>query len=178
MGRSRYKIYEEVYPYFVTSSVIYGLPLFSFPQNAQIILDSLNYMITRKAIKVIGYVIMENHIHFIVQGKNLAKSIGEFKSYSARKIIDTMKNEGKYLFLKRLRVLKKNTKRDRTYQIWEQGFHPIQLPNEKILKQKLDYIHNNPVKRGFVGKAEHWKYSSAADYAGIPGPVKVTFYYT
>ena len=37
------------------------------------------------------------------------------------------------------------------------------------MEQKLDYIHNNPLKEGFVDQAEHYLYSSARDYAGEKG---------
>ena len=47
------------------------------------------------------------------------------------------------------------------------------IENEAVLRQKLEYIHNNPVKRGYVELAEHWRYSSAGDYAGKPGLISV-----
>jgi putative transposase len=42
-----------------------------------------------------------------------------------------------------------------------------------MMLQKLEYIHNNPVKRGYVDEAVHWRYSSARNYAGVPGLVEV-----
>ena len=35
-----------------------------------------------------------------------------------------------------------------------------------MLLEKLEYIHDNPVKRGYVDKPEHWRYSSARNYLG------------
>ena len=55
---------------------------------------------------------------------------------------------------------------NKDFQFWVQDNHPIQLNNAEMLKQRLDYIHNNPVKAGFVVEPEHWKYSSAYDYCG------------
>lgn len=42
-----------------------------------------------------------------------------------------------------------------------------------MMRQKLDYIHNNPVKRGYVSEAVHWRYSSASNYAGKMGLIEV-----
>jgi hypothetical protein len=42
-----------------------------------------------------------------------------------------------------------------------------------VMRQKLDYIHHNPVKRGYVDLPEHWRWSSARDYAGMPGLIAV-----
>jgi hypothetical protein len=59
------------------------------------------------------------------------------------------------------------------FQLWRQDNHPIALYDPKILHQKLDYIHNNPVEAGFVEKPEDYLYSSARDYYGIPGLVEI-----
>lgn len=52
------------------------------------------------------------------------------------------------------------------YQFWQQHNKPIELWSNKVIKQKIDYIHNNPVENGFVVKPEEWKYSSARNFAG------------
>ena len=45
--------------------------------------------------------------------------------------------------------------------MWQEGVHPQALEGEKMIEQKLEYLHQNPVHRGFVVGAEHWRYSSA-----------------
>ncbi len=62
---------------------------------------------------------------------------------------------------------------DRDYQCREEGSHPQLIPNEEVLRQKLDYIHENPVKRGYVDDPLHWRNSSARNYAGLPGVIPV-----
>jgi hypothetical protein len=47
------------------------------------------------------------------------------------------------------------------------------IENEPVLRQKLEYIHNNPVKRGYVDDPVHRRYSSAGNYAGVPGLIPV-----
>ncbi|MBC7390010.1 MAG: transposase, partial [Opitutaceae bacterium] len=50
------------------------------------------------------------------------------------------------------------------YQFWQHDNHPIELSSFSMFKEKLDYIHNNPVKEGFVTMPEEWLYSSARSY--------------
>jgi putative transposase len=54
------------------------------------------------------------------------------------------------------------------FQLWQQDNHPIELHDARILHQKLDYIHNNPVLAGPVEKPEDYLYSSARNYYGLP----------
>ena len=58
-------------------------------------------------------------------------------------------------------------------QFWQQDNHPIELYDNKMIEQKLNYLHNNPVESGFVIKPEDYKYSSAINYAGIIGLIDV-----
>ena len=50
------------------------------------------------------------------------------------------------------------------YQFWQQNNKPIELWTDKVIQQKIDYIHNNPVESGFVRDPVDWKYSSAKNY--------------
>jgi len=51
--------------------------------------------------------------------------------------------------------------------------HPEWIQDENMMRQKVEYIHGNPVERGYVDRAEHWRYSSAGDYLGMEGLVEV-----
>ena len=76
--------------------------------------------------------------------------------------------------MRAFRALKLRHKTKSLHQIWEEGSHPQQIQNEEMMRQKLEYIHNNPVERGYVDEPTHWRYSCARNYAGLPGlfPVK------
>lgn len=69
----------------------------------------------------------------------------------------------------------KSRSNNRDFQFWQQHNHPIELNSARKVKQRLHYIHQNPVKAGFVHKPEEWQYSSAKDYAGETGLIPVTF---
>lgn len=174
MGRSRYRICDEQAPHFLTCTVLNWIPLFTRPQTAGIILDALRYRQEQLGWKIYGYVILENHLHMIVQAENLTLELPHFKSYTARKLIDHLKECRAEWLLQQLAFFRKDHKRrDRDYQCWEEGSHPQLIENEQVLRQKLEYIHQNPVKRGYVDEPMYWRYSSARDYAGLAGLVPV-----
>lgn len=68
-----------------------------------------------------------------------------------------------------------NNNNHKGFQFWKQDNHPIVLDSNKLMEQKLDYIHDNPVRPGFVDKAGGFLYSSARDYAGQKGLIDVSF---
>jgi REP element-mobilizing transposase RayT len=149
------------------------MPLFTRPETVDIIMDALHYRQEQLDWKIYGYVILENHLHMIVQAENLAIELPKFKSFTARKLIDYLKECRAERLLNQLAFFRKNHKWDRDYQCCEEGSHPQLIENEHVLKQKLEYIHQNPVKRGYVDDPVHWRYSSARDYAGLAGLVPV-----
>ena len=64
--------------------------------------------------------------------------------------------------------------RNKNYQLWQQDNHAEEVYSPKFTLSKIKYIHNNPVEEGFVIRPEDYYYSSAKDYAGMIGPVKVS----
>ncbi|MDZ7694746.1 MAG: transposase [Balneolaceae bacterium] len=177
MPISPYKIQDEHFPYFITSGLIgFGLPLFCNPLVADIILECLKFMRDEKGVRITAYVIMENHIHAIMQGDDLAAKVSQLKSYAARQIIDLFKEHQRTRWLKRLAYVKQSHKSDRDFQVWEESFHPKQVIGDDMMRQKIEYIHRNPVKRGYVDEPEHWRYSSARNYAGRRGLIPVDLF--
>lgn len=176
MGRSRYKFHEEHYPYFVTSTIVDGLPLFMDPMICTIILEALKYAMEVNGVTVYGYVIMPNHIHLVVEGKQLSARLRVFKSYTARRIVDHLKTDNKTRTLAQLKSGKLDNHKDSEFQVWQEGFHPIQITTQKMMAQKLNYIHYNPVKSGFVSSPVHWRYSSALNYEGKEGLIPITLF--
>ncbi len=163
MTRSRYKIKEEHYPYFITLSVVDGISLFDDPIISGIILESIKF-IRDKGIQVFAFVVMHNHVHLIVEGQELSAHIRKLKSFTARSIIDSLKDRGRKRLLSKLKHLKHDHHKDSEYQVWQEGFHPKQISSTEVMNQKIEYIHYNPVKAGFVDAKEYWRMSSARNY--------------
>ena len=84
-----------------------------------------------------------------------------------------MKETNYQTMLQELEFYKKRHKIDQQFQLWQESSHPQVVEHEDVMEQKINYIHNNPVKRGYVDDAVHWRYSSARNYADLPGLIDV-----
>jgi putative transposase len=173
MSRTRYKTFEHTYPYFVTCTIVGWLPVFSNRESAEIALRSLQFLQEQQRLTLFGYVLLENHFHAIAKADDLAKEIGDFKSFTARQVIDRFISRGAKDVLQQLRYYRAAHKSDREYQLWQEGYHPQEIQDDAMMWQKLEYIHNNPVRRGYVDEATQWRYSSARNYAKMAGLVPV-----
>jgi REP element-mobilizing transposase RayT len=169
MTRSRYRFGENEYAYFLTCTIVGWLPVFTRPETVQFLYDSLRFLQERGRLTLYGYVILENHLHLVASSPALAKEIGDFKSFTARQIVDHLEARNAKTLLKWLHLLKAPHKHDRDYQVWQEGSHPEQIKDDAMMRQKLEYVHLNPVKRGYVDDPTHWRHSSARNYAGLPG---------
>ena len=173
MGRSRYKIYEPTHPHFITCTVLHWIPLFTRKESVEILLESFKYLQQTDNLKLYAYVILENHIHIIAQSGNIGQSIAKFKRHTARQLIKLLEQENVKTILDQLAFYKKAHKSDRTYQVWQESLQPKLIQTDAIMINKIKYIHQNPVKRGYVDEAKHWRYSSARDYEGVDGLLEV-----
>ena len=177
MARSRYTIIESDKPHFLTCTIVEWLPLFTRPALVEIVLNTWRFQQVNQGLKLYGYVVLENHLHYLAQAPNLTKSVAGFKSFTARNIINYLEQHRAESTLQRLRFAKCAHKVDRVHQVWQEGVHAELVYSEGVMRQKLDYIHHNPVKRGYVDLGEHWRYSSARDYQGQPGLLDIQRWY-
>lgn len=173
MSRTRYRIIEPTAAHFLTCTVVNWLPILSGLKPKEIVVDSLRFLQDRDALTIFAYVIMENHLHLIAQADNLSTEIGRFKSYTARRIIDLLVEQNNRRILRELKAHKLDHHKDSTHQFWQEDSHPQQIQGRKMMVQKIEYIHHNPVRRGYVDSAVHWRYSSARNYSGMEGPLVV-----
>ena len=174
MGRTRYKIYDKEAAHFLTATVVNWISLFSNPDHAQTILDALRYLVEQERWPLYAYVVMEHHIHWIASAPDLVREVRNFKSFTARAIIDALQERNAQWTLRQLAHHRSTQRKKQRYQVWQEGSQPKQIQGEAMLRQKIEYIHQNPIRRGYVDDPLHWRYSSARDYAGEPGLVPVT----
>ena len=162
--RDRYKIYEQNGIHFLTSTINKWLPVFTSNTYFDIVINSLQSCIDNKEFQLYAYVILENHFHIIASSPHLSTTVASLRKYTARKIIEHLRKDNKTWLLNQFEFYKKRYKKKSQYQIWQEGIHPKLIQTKEMLFQKIEYIHYNPVLRGYVNVAEHWCYSSARNY--------------
>jgi REP element-mobilizing transposase RayT len=169
--RSRYRINDPTQPHFITSTVVNWLPVFTTAACCDIIVNSLQYCRTHKALRIYAWVILDSHVHAVVAGPDLSATIASLKKFTAREILTQLQSEQRDWLVNQLAYFRAAHKTESDHQVWQEGVHPQSLPSDEIMRQKLEYIHSNPVKRGLVASSEHWRYSSAHEWLKGATPV-------
>ena len=168
------KIRLQYHTYFLTFTIVSWVDLLSRRHCKDIIVNSLKYCIETKGLNLYAYVIMSNLLHIIASAKEesigLSGIIRDFKKFTSKEMITwmlaTKKESRRHWMLDIFKSYGLKTYRNEVFQIWNHDSHPYLLISPQHIKQKLDYIHNNPVKAGLVRKAEDYIYSSSGNYAG------------
>jgi REP element-mobilizing transposase RayT len=167
----KYKIHDQSYPYFITSTVVNWIDVFTRPQYRDVVINSLRYSRKEKGLLIYAYCIMTNHIHLMVGTKDeeIQNIIRDFKSYTSnqirKKLEENIGESRKKWMLEMMYKAGREKSNNKDFQFWQHSYHPIQLDSNELIDQKLQYIHMNPVKAGFVNKPEDYLYSSAKNYA-------------
>lgn len=119
---------------------------------------------------------MTNHLHLIYRavGKDSPGEIlRDFKKHTSKELVKAIqeipKESRREFLLKKFRQAARKSSNVNQYQFWRHDNHPIELWSNRVIAQKVRYIHQNPVKAGLVFRAEDYPFSSAIDYAGEEG---------
>ncbi|MBN2029150.1 transposase [bacterium] len=164
----RYKVYpEETEFYYTTSTIVNWIPIFQKNELFQIIIKSLIYCQKNKGLNLHGYVIMPTHLHLITsqnQKNILSEIMRDFKHFTSTEIIKYFEKENHVFYLKLFKQAASKRSIDQNHKIWKNEYHPIAIKSPQWFNEKLNYMHNNPVRKGFVKLPEHWKYSSARNW--------------
>jgi putative transposase len=155
-------LFSEFYPDYFTATILEWKHLLKQDKYKDIIISSLKFLVNENRIKVYAFCIMNNHIHAIwqVQAGFQPKEVQlSFMKFTAQMIIKDLRNNHKEV-LEKFKVKAS----DRTCQIWERNALSTSLWNQFVFKQKLQYIHYNPVVAGLCRFPEDYKYSSAFFY--------------
>jgi REP element-mobilizing transposase RayT len=122
---------------------------------------------------------MTNHIHLIIGTKSskIENIMRDFKSFTSRELRKTIEDNPqesrKEWLLEMMRKAGSSKASNKDFQLWQHNYHPIELSSYFLIEQRLNYIHQNPVKAGFVDKPEDFLYSSAKNYAGLQSIVEL-----
>lgn len=174
-----YKFHNPEGLYFVSFAVVNWIDVFTRNEYKDIVLESIKFSMEHKSMKVYAWCIMTNHVHLVFNVSEPFKPelvLGDIKKYTSRKLIEAIHNNPKESrkewMLAQFREAGKETSNTTNHQFWRHDNKPIELWSEAVIKQKVDYVHNNPVEEGLVYHAQDYQYSSARDYAGEQGLLK------
>lgn len=137
----------------------------------ELLIESLDFCRKYKGMELYAYCIMPNHVHMLFRSslEDPAGLIRDLKSYSAKTLLKAIKENSKESrkewMLKTFREAAIKQGRGNTHVFWQPHNNPIELWNTKVLKQKINYIHQNPVEAGLVLKPWEYRFSSARNFA-------------
>lgn len=177
-----YRIYDQHALHFVTFAVIDWIDALTRKRYRDIVIESLQFCQKEKDLRIVAYCLMPNHVHIIgyCSGQiGLSEVLRDFKKYTANRILQSIKEEPesrRAWLLSHFAWRGKINPNNSNYQFWQQGNHPIELSSHKFIQQKIDYVHRNPVRAGWVHKPEEYVYSSAGWYAYGTGLLEVEIY--
>jgi REP element-mobilizing transposase RayT len=169
--RSRYRVHEPERAHFVTSTIVAWLPVFTSAACCEILVEAFAHARRHKGLIIHGWVIMDNHFHAVVFAPDLSATLRDLKKFTAQRLLAQVERERREWLLKLLRTERAEHKTGSQAQVWQEGFHPQAIINDAMMEQKLDYIHSNPVRRGWVASPEHWRYSSAHEWLSGATPL-------
>ncbi len=151
--------------YFLTCTVIEWIDIFTKPEYFRVLTDSLTFCQKQKGLIVYAYVFMTNHIHFIAQSNQspLHAIIRDFKRHTTKEIKKLLLTDNRH-YINTLLSHSYARKHGSDFQIWQRENFAEHIQSEAMMLSKVEYIHQNPVKKNYVIQPENWFYSSARFY--------------
>jgi putative transposase len=167
----KYKTGDNEMAHFITFSVIEWIDVLTRSEYKDIIVESMAYCAKEKGLRLHAWVIMSNHLHLIIsarRGSVISHILRDLKKFTSKQIYNKIlenpfESRKAWLIYMFNRAGKRNSN-NANFQFWQQDNHPIELSTPGMLTQKLDYLHENPVRAGIVYEPQHYVYSSGIDY--------------
>lgn len=139
--------------YFFTLVTYQRKPIFSSIESIDLLRNAFRYTMQHHPFTIVACVILPDHLHFIWSMPNdcsdfslrwrLIKSYFSHHWYEQTNFSDNPS-----------RTLKGEK------EIWQRRFWEHLIQDENDLEQHIEYIHNNPVKHGYVNSPDEWRFSS------------------
>jgi len=140
--------------YFITLTVRNWYYVLDRYSRWEILSNTLYWFQKNKNLKIYAFVFMVNHIHLIIKSNNAIGFVRDFKKFTTKMILNNIKQSEP-------NVVKIFQKENKKFQFWSNNNMPELIETERFFQQKINYIHNNPVKRCYVLNPDCWYWSSA-----------------
>ncbi len=158
--------------HFVTFSCYQRQPLLGTAHARDCFLGTLDRVRSKRNFLLLGFVVMPEHVHLLVSeppGSNPSIALQVLKQQVSR----TLRKGHERAPAGKLRVKFAEGQVEEKH-FWQRRFYDFNVWSEEKFREKLEYMHNNPVKRGLVVHPKDWPWSSWGHYAlGVPGLIRV-----
>jgi len=144
-----------------------------------IIAESLTYCRKNKGLRLYAWCLMTNHLHLVCsveQPLRMSDFLRDYKKFTAKAILDAIQNDTesrREWMLYRFEFAGKFDNRIEKYRFWRDKSHPIELTSNEMIEERINYIHENPVRTGIVAKAEEYLFSSARNFADLSSVIEI-----
>lgn len=134
----KYKVRDNSKLYFITLTVTHWVDLLIRREYRNIIVDSLRFCQEAKGLQVYAWVIMSSHLHLIVSSRkeDIVAIVRDFKTFTAKALLREIKdiNESRREWMLEMFAAEaERTKRGKSYKLWKDGFHPLEL-SDNLMK--------------------------------------------
>ncbi|WP_298544444.1 transposase [uncultured Aquimarina sp.] len=176
---TKYKATMPDSGYFITITTVGWIDIFTRLKQKYVIIDSLKYCQEQKGLEIYAFCIMPSHIHLLCKAEEgfvLSDIIRDFKKFTAKKMIKTIKEypeSRREWMLTYFSKACEHLKRNQQYKVWQDGYHAEVANSNWFIKQKINYIHNNPVLDKIVANPEDYIFSSARNYANMDNELDI-----
>lgn len=152
--------------YYITTVVHDRLHLFTRPTYVIPLFDSLIYYRSHYHFRLLGYVVMPDHLHLLIwppAANDVDAIMRDFKGFTAKRIARQAQAEGDQALLARFCASGAASGRSE-HKVWQASFWEQDVYSVNYMREKLVYLHRNPVRAGLVTKPEDYPYSSYRTY--------------
>jgi REP element-mobilizing transposase RayT len=152
---------------YLTSVANARLPVFRTDDIKRVACSALSEARRSAGFALYAYVLMPDHLHVITDVVlKPSKVLQYINGIISRRVIDHLKEHGHNASLQKLRH--ETRERQYRYSLWDHHNNLFSITSEDMFMQKINYIHQNPVRAGLVEKAEHYLWSSVRWWKGSP----------
>jgi putative transposase len=167
--------------YFLTLNTVDKIDVFIRPAYKQVIADALNYFTVARGLAIYAWVLMTSHLHLVIrtaEATTPAYFERDFKKYTTPAIFKMIEMEmdlRRHWMFQHFEEYGKSLRRIEKFHLWQNCSAPLHIDSQQpgALMEHITHIHENPVREKIVEHPEEYLFSSAKDYAGMTGLVKV-----
>jgi REP-associated tyrosine transposase len=162
MTKGLKRIYGRGHLHFLTFSCYQRLPLLGTVRARNLFVEELREIRERYEFVLVGYVVMPEHVHLLI-GEPKEGTLSTVLQMLKQRVSRKMRKNERHAPEAELRFLFSQDG-DALPRFWQPRFYDFNVYSESKKKEKLEYMHANPVQRGLVKNPGAWMWSSFLFY--------------